>query len=52
MIEAGRKQRRAYSQPDLFIAACALLHGLTVVTRNENDFDGTGVAIVNPWRRS
>ena len=52
MIEAGRKQRRTYSQPDLFIAACALLHGLTVVTRNENDFDGTGVAIVNPWRRS
>ncbi len=52
MIEAGRKKGRTYSQPDLFIAACASLHGLTVVTRNENDFDGTAVAVVNPWPRS
>ena len=34
MIEAGRKQGRTYSQPDLFIAASALMHGLIVVTRN------------------
>jgi predicted nucleic acid-binding protein len=31
------------------IAATALLYGLTVVTRNESDFSGTGVEVLNPW---
>jgi predicted nucleic acid-binding protein len=35
--------------PDSFIAATALVHGLTLVTRNISDFDRTGVAILNPW---
>jgi len=26
------------------------VHGLTVVTRNEAEFAGTGVALLNPWR--
>ncbi len=34
---------------DALIAATALVHGLTVVTRNVNDFTPTGVEIVNPW---
>jgi toxin FitB len=34
---------------DSFIAATALVHGLTVVTRNVKDFEGTGVKLVNPW---
>jgi len=34
---------------DALIAATALELGLTVVTRNERDFDGTGVALCNPW---
>lgn len=34
---------------DAFIAAAALVHGMTVVTRNVADFAGTGVALVNPW---
>jgi len=34
---------------DALIAATALAHGLTVVTRNERDFEGTGVALCNPW---
>ncbi|MFB1489435.1 MULTISPECIES: type II toxin-antitoxin system VapC family toxin [unclassified Thiocapsa] len=34
---------------DALIAATALVHGLTVVTRNVRDFDGTGVALHNPW---
>lgn len=35
---------------DGLIAATARYHRLGVVTRNESDFAGTGVGIVNPWR--
>ena len=34
---------------DLAIAATALEHGLTVVTRNVSDFEPTGVATLNPF---
>ncbi len=34
---------------DSLIAATALVHGLTVVTRNTRDFDGLGVPVLNPW---
>ena len=34
---------------DSLIAATALVHGLTVVTRNVSDFAPTGVEIINPW---
>lgn len=34
---------------DLLIAATALTHGLTVVTRNEKHFSPTGVAVINPF---
>ena len=34
---------------DALIAATALVHSLTVATRNTSDFDRTGVALVNPW---
>ncbi|MCP9941945.1 type II toxin-antitoxin system VapC family toxin [Cyanobium sp. ATX 6E8] len=37
---------------DLLIAATALEHGLTVVTRNLRHFQSTGVATVNPWQQS
>jgi hypothetical protein len=37
------------SERDAMIAATALEHGFTVVTRNEPDFVGTGAALVNPW---
>jgi len=38
------------SYRDGFIAATALVHGLTVVTRNVRDFQSTGVQLLNPWR--
>ena len=34
---------------DTFIAATALVHGLTLATRNVGDFVGMGVALINPW---
>lgn len=34
---------------DALIAATALVHGMTVVTRNVADFEPTGVTILNPW---
>ncbi len=34
---------------DGLIAATALVHGMTVVTRNVADFELTGVQILNPW---
>ena len=37
------------SDRDALIAATALVHGMTVVTRNVSDFQTTGVAVVNPW---
>jgi predicted nucleic acid-binding protein len=35
---------------DTLIAATALAHGLTLVTRNGKDVAATGVAVLNPWR--
>ena len=35
---------------DAMIAATALVHRMTVVTRNTGDFQSTGVAIFNPWQ--
>lgn len=37
---------------DGLIAATALVHGMTVVTRNVVDFESTGVSILNPWAGS
>jgi len=39
------------AERDALIAATALVHGLTVVTRNVADFESTGVALINPWER-
>lgn len=38
------------SDRDALIAATALVHGMTVVTRNVDDFEPTGVEILNPWK--
>lgn len=38
------------NEVDALIAATALVHGLTVVTRNVRDFEGTGVVVIDPWQ--
>ncbi|HJX52766.1 MAG TPA: type II toxin-antitoxin system VapC family toxin [Polyangia bacterium] len=37
------------AERDALIAATALVHGMTIVTRNTADFEPTGVQIFNPW---
>jgi hypothetical protein len=37
------------AERDALIAATALVHGMTVVTRNVSDFVLTGVPTLNPW---
>ena len=36
---------------DALIAATALVHGMTVVTRNTVDFEATGAVTINPWHK-
>lgn len=38
------------SDRDALIAATALVHGMTVVSRNVSHFQPTGVGVVNPWQ--
>jgi predicted nucleic acid-binding protein len=49
IVEEGRKSRYTFSQPDLFIAATALHHALTVVTRDAADYARARVPVLNPW---
>jgi predicted nucleic acid-binding protein len=48
LVEEGRKAEHTFSQPDLFIAATALQHGLVVVTRDAADYRMTRVPTFNP----
>ncbi len=50
LMEFGRKRGRTYSQPDLLLAATALEHNLTLVTRNTRDFTSIpDLKLFNPW---
>jgi predicted nucleic acid-binding protein len=49
LVEEGRKAGHTFSQPDLIIAATAIHHGLTLVTRDRSDYDKTRVPVINPW---
>ncbi len=47
----GSLQRRGLPrhQADMLIAATASIHGLTLVTRNTRDFEGCGIALLDPF---
>ena len=49
LVEAGRRSGHTCSQPDLFIAATALHHDLTVVTRDTREYEHARVPVLNPW---
>jgi predicted nucleic acid-binding protein len=49
LVEEGRKTGHTFSQPDLIIAATALHHGLTVVSRDVRDYQKANASVLNPW---
>ena len=49
LVEDGRKAGHTFSQPDLIIAATALHHGLTVVSRDVSDYQRARASVLNPW---
>jgi predicted nucleic acid-binding protein len=53
MLEWGRLRAqvgRTLPAVDSLLAASALTHRLTIITRNTHDFDGiTGLSLLNPW---
>lgn len=49
MVEDCHKAGHTFPQPDLIIAATALHHGLTVVTRDVSDYQKARTPVLNPW---
>lgn len=49
LVDDGRKAGHTFSQPDLIIAATALHHGLTVVSRDVRDYQKARPPVLNPW---
>jgi predicted nucleic acid-binding protein len=51
LVEEGRKVGHTFSQPDLIIAATAMQHGMTIVSRGLAGYAKSGVALLDPWQR-
>ncbi len=50
LVEEGRKAGHTFSRPDLIIAATALCHGLTVLSRDTSDYERARTPVLDPWR--
>jgi len=50
LVAQGVRSGRPLPTIDSLIAATALAHDLTIVTRNVRDFQPTGAATINPWQ--
>lgn len=49
ILAEAEKHGRPLPAIDSLIAATALVHDLSVVTRNTQDMEGSGVEVINPW---
>ncbi len=49
LVEEGRKSGHTFAQPDLIIAATAIHHGFTIVSRDTSEYELANAAVVNPW---
>lgn len=49
LAAAAKQQGLTLAVVDGVIAATAMEHGLTLVTRNKKDFAGLDIALLNPW---
>lgn len=52
LVEDGRKTGHTFTQPDLIIAATAIHHGLTLVSRDTSDYRRARAPVLNPWTDS
>ena len=52
LVEEGRKSGHTFAQPDLIIAATALHHGLTVLSRDTSEYQMANVPVLNPWTKA
>ncbi|MDQ3539280.1 MAG: hypothetical protein M3440_01200 [Chloroflexota bacterium] len=49
MLALANLDRRSVVTMNIWIAASAVVHDLTVVTRNTRDFKALDVPLLNPW---
>jgi toxin FitB len=52
LVEEGRKVGHTFSESDLIIAATALEHGLTLVSRDTREYEKARVPVFDPWTAS
>ncbi len=50
VLRSAREAGAPIDAADAMIAATARAHGLSVATRNRNDFAGAGVELIDPWQ--
>lgn len=51
LVAQRERAGRPIAMADAQIAAICLTHGASLVTRNEKDFEGLGLVVINPWNR-